>query len=130
MITDICVSYSGARVFLTIALDLVISGIHEPVRFLVEGKARICLSNSKGDILSQEIGDTIWSSFKKITPLTEEFDMILKEIPSNNQEDTYEVVLLESKSEAERRAKLRQSAAGKTALSTDERRRALSSGGR
>ncbi|UJR10785.1 hypothetical protein I4U23_014972 [Adineta vaga] len=106
----------GARVFFTIAIDLVISGIHEPVRFLIEAKARICVSNSKGDILSQDISDTIWSSFKKLTPFTEEFDMILKEIPSKSsssthQDDTYEVILLESKSEAERRAKLRQSGA-------------------
>ena len=70
----------GARVFLTIALDLVISGIHEPVRFLIEAKARVCVSNSKGDILSQDISDTIWSSFKKSSPFTEEFDMILREV--------------------------------------------------
>lgn len=70
----------GARVFLTIALDLVISGIHEPVRFLVEAKARVCVSNSKGDVLSQDITDTIWSSFKKLSPFTEEFDMMLKEV--------------------------------------------------
>lgn len=38
------------------------------------------MSNSKGDILSQDISDTIWSSFKKLTPFTEEFDMILKEV--------------------------------------------------
>ena len=94
-----------------------ISGIQEPVRFLIEGKARICLSNGKGEILSQEIGDTIWSSFKKITPLTEEFEMILK---AGNQEETYEVLLLESKSEAERRAKLRQSAAGQSILRSRE----------
>jgi hypothetical protein len=56
----------------------VISGIHEPVRFLIEAKARVCVSNSKGDILSQDISDTIWSSFKKLTPFIEEFDMILK----------------------------------------------------
>ncbi len=71
---------SGARVFLTIALDLVIGGIQEPVRFLIEAKARVCVSNSKGDILSQDISDTIWSSFKKLSPFTEEFDMILKEV--------------------------------------------------
>jgi len=71
---------SGARVFFTIALDLVISGIQEPVRFLIEAKARVCVSNSKGDILSQDISDTIWSSFKKLSPFTEEFDMILKEV--------------------------------------------------
>ncbi|CAF1287473.1 unnamed protein product [Adineta steineri] len=106
----------GARVFLTIALDLVISGIQEPVRFLIEAKARVCVSNSKGDILSQDISDTIWSSFKKLSPFTEEFDMILKEVTpkspsSSHQDDTYEVTLLESKSESERRAKLRQTAA-------------------
>jgi hypothetical protein len=70
----------GARVFLTIALYLVISGIQEPVRFLIEAKARVCVSNSKGDILSQDISDTIWSSFKKLSPFTEEFDMVLKEV--------------------------------------------------
>jgi hypothetical protein len=77
-----CFSFfpAGARVFLTIGLDLVISGIHEPVRFLIEAKARVCVSNSKGDILSQDISDTIWSSFKKLTPFTEEFDMILREV--------------------------------------------------
>lgn len=66
--------------FLTIALDLVISGIHEPVRFSIEAKARVCVSNSKGDILSQDITDTFWSSFKKLSPFTEEFDMLLKEV--------------------------------------------------
>lgn len=42
--------------------------------------------------------------------------MIQKNSSSMNQEDTYEVILLESKSEAERRAKLRQSATGKYLL--------------
>jgi len=100
----------GARVFLTIALDLVISGIQEPVRFLIESKARVVLSNSKGDILSQDLTDSIWAPFKKTSPLTEEFEMILKEV-KNGQDESYEVVLLESKSEAERKAKLRQIAA-------------------
>ena len=139
-------SFLGARVFLTIALDLVISGIQEPVRFAVEAKARVCVSNSKGDILSQDISDTIWSSFKKLTPFVEEFEMLLKEVgaiaslPSNasltsffrwpiqaaprnpsassTPDETYEVVLLESKSEGERRAKMRQSAA--TAVDDDD----------
>ncbi|CAF3420279.1 unnamed protein product [Rotaria socialis] len=115
----------GARVFLTIALDLVISGIPEPVRFLIEAKARVCLLNSKGDILSQDISDTIWSPFKKLSPFTEEFDMILKEATSKSssssrQDDTYEVVLLESNSEAERRAKLRQSAAVATTAAEED----------
>ncbi|CAF1048306.1 unnamed protein product [Rotaria sordida] len=115
----------GARVFLTIGLDLVISGIHEPVRFLIEAKARVCVLNSKGDILSQDISDTIWSPFKKLTPFTEDFDMILREVTSKsssslNQDDTYEVVLLESNSEAERRAKLRQSTVGTVTEEDDD----------
>lgn len=89
-----------------------ISGIHEPVRFLIESKARVVLSNSKGDIISQDLTDSIWAPFKKTSPLTEEFEMILKEV-KNGQDESYEVLLLESKSEAERKAKLRQTAAGK-----------------
>ncbi|CAF0906762.1 unnamed protein product [Rotaria sordida] len=98
----------GARIFLTVALDIVISGISEPVRFLIEAKARINESNKSNDIISQDISDTIWSSFKKVTPFTEEFDMIIKQVSSKNshQDETYEVIQLESKLEAERRAKL------------------------
>jgi hypothetical protein len=71
-------------VFLTVALDVVISGIHEPVRFSIEAKARVCESNKSGDIISQDLSDTIWSSFKKVTPFTEEFDMILKQVKHNS----------------------------------------------
>lgn len=67
----------GASVFFTVALDLVISGIHEPVRFLIEAKARVREMN---DSSSQDISETIWSSFKKVTPFTEEFDMIIKQV--------------------------------------------------
>jgi hypothetical protein len=52
----------------------VISDIAEPVRFSIEAKARISESST------QDISETIWSSFKKITPFTEEFDMILKQV--------------------------------------------------
>ncbi|CAF0843427.1 unnamed protein product [Adineta steineri] len=97
----------GARVFLTIALDVVISGISEPVRFVIEAKARITEINKSNDTNSQDISDTIWSSFKKVTPFTEEFDMIVKQVSSksSHQDQVYEVVQLESKTEAERRAK-------------------------
>ncbi|CAF3473913.1 unnamed protein product [Rotaria socialis] len=97
----------GARIFLTVALDIVINGISEPVRFLIEAKARISESNKSNDVNSQDISDTIWSSFKKVTPFTEEFDMTLKQVLSkgSHPDETYEVVTLESKSEAERRAK-------------------------
>jgi hypothetical protein len=70
----------GARVFLTVALDVVISGISQPVRFLIEAKARIIEVNKSNDISSQDISDTIWSSFKKVTPFTEEFDMTVKQV--------------------------------------------------
>ncbi|CAF3839038.1 unnamed protein product [Rotaria magnacalcarata] len=97
----------GARIFLTVALDIVINGISEPVRFLIEAKARVSESNKSNDVNSQDISDTIWSSFKKVTPFTEEFDMTLKQVlsKSSHPDETYEVVNLESKSEAERRAK-------------------------
>ena len=65
------------------ALDLVISGIHEPVRFSIEAKARISESN---DSSVQDLGETIWSSFKKVTHFTEEFDMIVQQVnPTNNR---------------------------------------------
>jgi hypothetical protein len=89
-------------VFLTVALDVVISGIHEPVRFSIEAKARVCESNKSGDIISQDLSDTIWSSFKKVTPSK-----------SSPQDDAYEVLVLESKSESERRSKFRQLSSGK-----------------
>jgi hypothetical protein len=72
--------FLGTCIFLTVALDLVISGIPEPVRFQIEAKARIMESNKSNDSSSQDISETIWSSFKKVTPFTEEFDMILKEV--------------------------------------------------
>ncbi len=75
--------FKGASIFLTIGLDLVISGISEPVRFLIEAKARIREIN---DSSSQDISETIWSSFKKVTPFFEEFDMTIKQV---NIEDNY-----------------------------------------
>ena len=37
----------NARIFLTIAVDLVISGLQDPVRFCIETKARIYPQNEK-----------------------------------------------------------------------------------
>ncbi|CAF1576783.1 unnamed protein product [Adineta ricciae] len=98
----------GARVFFTVGLDIVINGISEPVRFLIEAKARIIETSRSNDTTSQDIGDTIWSSFKKVTQFTEEFDMIVKQVSptSSHPDQIYEVVSLESKTEAERRSKL------------------------
>lgn len=123
----------GARVFLTIALDVVISGISQPVRFLIEARARINEGNKTNDLSAQDIGDTIWASFKKITPFTEEFHMTVKQVnrkyikieamkqyfvfskvssANSRPDEIYEVVHLESKSEAERRAKLQRLSTG------------------
>ena len=71
---------SGARVFFTVALDVVISGIHEPVRFLIEGKARVCQPNQSDDGSSQDPSESIWASFKKVTPFFEDFDLLLKQV--------------------------------------------------
>ena len=122
---------AGARVFFTVALDVVISGIHEPVRFLIEGKARVCQSNPSDDGSSQEASESIWASFKKVTPFFEDFDLLLKQVNnrectttereavivqvsprSSHQEEIYEVVLLESKCESERRGKSRRLSSG------------------
>ncbi|CAF1480371.1 unnamed protein product, partial [Didymodactylos carnosus] len=65
-----------ARVFLTIAVDLAIAGIQGSVRFLFEAKAQIYSSNENSD----ELFDLFLSSFKKLTPLSEEFHMKLKEV--------------------------------------------------
>ena len=105
-----CVSrLLGARIFFTVALDVVISGIYEPVRFLIEAKARVSPSKKATDGLSQDLTETIWSSFKKMPVFVEEFDLILKQGSTSNahQEQTYEVVTLESKSQSERQAKSR-----------------------
>ena len=73
----------GARIFLTIAFDVVISGISEPVRFLIGAKARVNELSRFNDTNSLDISDTIWSSFKTVSLFTEEFDMILKQVVSN-----------------------------------------------
>lgn len=70
----------GTRIFFTVALDVVISGIYEPVRFLIEGKAFVVHGHKLNDSSSQESTESIWSSFKKIPPFTEEFDLNLKQV--------------------------------------------------
>lgn len=57
-----------------------INGISEPVRFLIEAKARVSELNKSNDTATQDLSDTIWSSFKKVTQFTEEFDMTLKQV--------------------------------------------------
>ncbi|XP_064648840.1 rab GTPase-activating protein 1-like isoform X3 [Lineus longissimus] len=80
------------RVFMTIAVDLVVIGIQEPVRFLIETKARIFPQNER-----------FWVYNKK--PPTEQFHLRLKEVESctNPDEREFEVVSLESQTEIDRR---------------------------
>lgn len=104
----------GARIFFTVALDVVISGINEPMRFLIEGKAFVIRSTKAAEASSQETSESIWSSFKKIPPLIEEFDLNLRQVNrSNGNGQTYEVISLESQTEAERLAKVRRLSSSK-----------------
>uniref|UniRef100_A0ABM0MLF5 Rab GTPase-activating protein 1-like n=1 Tax=Saccoglossus kowalevskii TaxID=10224 RepID=A0ABM0MLF5_SACKO len=81
----------GTRVFMTVAVDLVIAGIQEPVRFRIETKVRIFPPTER-----------FWYFNKK--PIHEQFYLTLKEVPSEvENEQAFEVVNLISETELERR---------------------------
>nr|XP_002131287.1 rab GTPase-activating protein 1-like [Ciona intestinalis]XP_026691883.1 rab GTPase-activating protein 1-like [Ciona intestinalis] len=74
----------GTRVFLSVAVDLVVQEIQEPVRFLIETKARIFPQNEK-----------FWYFGKKI--LHEQFFLKLKELATKKvNKPMYEVECIES----------------------------------
>ncbi|XP_002720522.1 rab GTPase-activating protein 1 isoform X1 [Oryctolagus cuniculus] len=81
--------------FMTTAVDLVITEVQEPVRFLLETKVRVCSPNER----------LFWPFSKRST--TENFFLKLKQIKQkerkSNADTLYEVVCLESESERERR---------------------------
>ncbi|KAM6183923.1 rab GTPase-activating protein 1 [Erethizon dorsatum] len=81
--------------FMTTAVDLVITEVQEPVRFLLETKVRVCSPNER----------LFWPFSKRST--TENFFLKLKQIKQkerkNNTDTLYEVVCLESESDRERR---------------------------
>ncbi|XP_078605656.1 rab GTPase-activating protein 1-like [Branchiostoma floridae x Branchiostoma japonicum] len=81
----------NTRVFMTIAIDLVITGIQEPVRFVVETKAQI-----------YPVSERFWYFSKKT--FHEQYNLRLKQIEgSSPNEKLYEVLSLESQSEIDRK---------------------------
>ncbi|XP_050389744.1 rab GTPase-activating protein 1 isoform X1 [Patella vulgata] len=82
------------RVFLTVAVDLVIFGIQEPVRFAIESKAKIFSQTER-----------FWYFSTK--PHYEQFYVRLKQIDGNESEDgLFEVLSVDSQTELERRSGL------------------------
>ncbi|XP_014346117.1 rab GTPase-activating protein 1 isoform X1 [Latimeria chalumnae] len=81
--------------FMTTAVDLVITEVQEPVRFLLETKVRVCSPNER----------LFWPFSKR--SYTENFYLKLKQIErkdrKSNTDTLYEVASLESESERERR---------------------------
>ncbi|XP_055895788.1 rab GTPase-activating protein 1-like isoform X1 [Biomphalaria glabrata] len=79
------------RVFLTVAVDLVLFGIQEPVRFILETRAKIYPVSERFWYLSRNKG------------FTEQFSVRLKQVEGNGDGKCYEVVKVESQTEVERR---------------------------
>ncbi|XP_076436762.1 rab GTPase-activating protein 1-like isoform X2 [Babylonia areolata] len=81
------------RVFLTVAVDLVIFGIQEPVRFALEIRAKV-----------YPINERFWQFTKK--PHYERFHVLLKPVSGQEGEPGYEVLKVESQTDRDRRATL------------------------
>ncbi|XP_035824832.1 rab GTPase-activating protein 1 isoform X2 [Aplysia californica] len=80
-----------SRVFLTIAVDLVLLGIQEPVRFILETKAKIFQSSERFWYLSRR-------------GFSEQFNLTLKQVEgAGDGIKYYEVVKVESQTEIDRR---------------------------
>ncbi|KAH3708413.1 hypothetical protein DPMN_067863, partial [Dreissena polymorpha] len=78
------------RVFMTVAIDLVIVGIQEPVRFAIETKAKVFPATEK-----------FWYFMNK--PHTELFHLKLKQVEGQNGEVGHEVLGVTSQTELDRK---------------------------
>ncbi|XP_014284415.1 rab GTPase-activating protein 1 isoform X1 [Halyomorpha halys] len=77
------------KVYLTVAVDLVVRGITEPVRLLVETLVRV-----------YHQGERFWYFTRR--PLVQPFSLNLKEVMSLDNEPNYEVVSIETSGEIDR----------------------------
>ncbi|XP_025111685.1 rab GTPase-activating protein 1-like isoform X2 [Pomacea canaliculata] len=78
------------RVFLTVAVDLVIFGIQEPVRFALEVRAKVYPTSER-----------FWQFTKK--PHYERFFVKLKQVEGQDCEPAYEVLKVDSQTDRDRR---------------------------
>ncbi|XP_041530207.1 rab GTPase-activating protein 1 isoform X1 [Microtus oregoni] len=112
--------------FMTTAVDLVITEVQEPVRFLLETKVRVCspnerlfwpfskrsttenfflkLKQAKAALFINQWKQHIFTVYRRTSTSEEHFRSQIKQKERKNNADTlYEVVCLESESERERR---------------------------
>lgn len=73
------------RVYFTIAIDLIVSGIREPVRFVFEAKAKIVGSSAS---------DKFWyiPALSKGKPMQEQFHVQLREKANSEPDSRFEVI--------------------------------------
>ena len=75
------------RVYFTIAVDLVVTGIREPVRFVFEAKTKIVHSSSAADKFWINI-----PALSKGKPLQEQFHVQLREMANSEPNSRFEVI--------------------------------------
>lgn len=81
---------SGSRTYITVAMDLVVKGIQEPVRFLIETPVRIFPKHER-----------FWYFYRR--PLVQQFYLNLREIQSlDPPEPQFEVLSIETSGEIDR----------------------------
>ncbi len=88
------------RVYFTIAIDLIVSGIREPVRFVFEAKAKIVGSSAS---------DKFWyiPALSKGKPMQEQFHVQLREKANSEPDSRFQVISSFSATQlAHQRAKL------------------------